>query len=307
MTDTLRLPSQLDLLDSADVCVVGGGLAGVTAAINTAEAGCDTILIEERGALGWEVSHGLEIFLSPGTTRPKTLDRIVSELEMQNAARSNTLDPVACECLFDTLVKSAKVRVHFRAFAGSIDPANGLVRVTTKSGPLAVSGRVIIDATRHSRLARSSGSSFTSSAPNGPTHSQSFLLCSVDTPESREEVDMGGVHKTIISPTLWQREAHIQIFHTVAHPEQTESELRFAIARTIETLRLKKPGFSKASLSLSAHESFNMRVGKLNNNSHPETFIVAGPAVLGYKPSIEELVTLGERAATAAMRQESFQ
>src|SRR5689334_12975361 len=118
---SLSLNSRVALLDRTELCVVGGGLAGVVAAQTAAQAGVETVLVEERGALGWEISHGLEIYLDGKAKCPATLSRIVEALANQNAARNGVLDPVAAECLFDKLLAAAKVRLHFRAFAGSFD------------------------------------------------------------------------------------------------------------------------------------------------------------------------------------------
>ena len=80
MAETLELPRDLQVLDRADCCVVGGGWAGVSAALRAAEAGLETVLVEERGALGWETPHGLDLFLEPASgpdlvvsrTRPRS-------------------------------------------------------------------------------------------------------------------------------------------------------------------------------------------------------------------------------------------
>ena len=51
--DTIELePKHIPVAGSADVVVAGGGPAGVCAAIAAAEAGADTLLIEEAGCLG---------------------------------------------------------------------------------------------------------------------------------------------------------------------------------------------------------------------------------------------------------------
>jgi hypothetical protein len=291
MTD-LSLKSRVALLDRTELCVVGGGLAGVTAALNAAEAGVDTALVEERGALGWEISHGLEIYLDKNQKRRATLARIVEALSNQNAARNGVLDPVAAECLFDKLLTAANVRLHFRAFAGSF--ASGLVSVTTKSGPLAIQANAVIDATEESRLARSGGGREADSA-----HSRSFLLCAVTPPATADTVSVSGISEVIIRPTLWPHEAHVQITCTCSDPQRLDSESRFNIARTIEMLR-KKRGFETATLSLTAHEAFALKIPKIIVASE-EKIIVAGPAVLGHKTSLEERVDLGEQAATKAI------
>lgn len=299
MTSELRLSRSVDLLDRAEVCVAGGGIAGVTAALTAAAAGLETVLLEEHGALGWEVSHGLELFLS-GTGRPQgVLNRIVAQLAERNAARNGTLDPVACECLLDELVLAAKVRMHLRTLAGGHDPRAGLVRVTTKSGPMAVQARVVIDATENARLARGAGATF--SAPADPRRRmRAFLLCAVEPSAAVEEISVQGAERVTIRPTLWPQEAHVSFTYRAADAARAENDSRLLMARIIETLRKEKPAFQQANLSLSAHESFALNVPKLAEGSLPEGMRVAGPASLGRKPTLEERAALGEQAVASA-------
>lgn len=60
MTETFREEARdLPIVDRADVVVVGGGVAGVAAAIAAARTGADTLLIERYGALGGNLTIGL--------------------------------------------------------------------------------------------------------------------------------------------------------------------------------------------------------------------------------------------------------
>jgi len=290
----MDLPRKLDLLDRAELCIIGGGLAGVSAALHAAENGVDTVLVEQRGALGWEVPHGLEIFLS-GASLPPRLKGIVETLATQNAAREGMLDPVAAECLFDLLLKNANVRFHFRVHAGALSQRPRAVVLTTKSGPMAIEARAVIDATENSRIARAAGAKFSSESSTEQT--RSFLLCAVTPPPAREVHAVAGVGEITVSPTLWPHEAHVSVRCSAAN----ESAARFAIARSIEHLRAKRAGFEKASLSLSAHEGFALRVPRLDAAWLPEGVFVAGPSVNGTKPTLEERIVLGEKAATAAI------
>ncbi|HYF50183.1 MAG TPA: FAD-dependent oxidoreductase [Planctomycetota bacterium] len=291
----LSLPRKLDVLDQGELCIVGGGLAGVAAALHAAENGIDTVLIEQRGALGWEISHGLEIFLSGGEV-PNRLKQIVETLKNQNAFRDGTLDPVAAECLFDVLLKEARVRFHFRVHAGALAANPRAVMVTTKSGPMAIEARAIIDATENARIARSGGAKF-SPAPSKTEQTRAFLLCAVTAPAARETHAVPGVGEITLSPTLWPHEAHVMVRTAAA----SESAARFAIAKSIEFLRAKRAAFEKASLSLSSHEGFALNVPRVDAASLPEALFVAGPGAIGRKPSLEERVTLGEKAAAAAI------
>ena len=307
MTDGLRLNKNFTLLDTAELCVAGGGLAGVAAALTAADAGVDTVLVEERGALGWEVSHGLEIYLSGGKV-PAVLATIVEQLANQKAARGLTLDPVATECLLDKMLIAKNVRLHFRAFAGGLDASKGLVRLTTKSGPLAIQAKAIIDATETSRLAAPQRGTIDPrpqvanlQASDSSQFHRAFLLCAVTPTAIETSVTVENVGQAVVRPTLWPHEAHVCVTYSTSQTNPSESNARFAIARSIETLRASVAGFEKASLSLSAHESFALSPSKIASATATENVFVAGPRVLGRKPSLEERVELGERAAALAI------
>ena len=48
--------TEAKVVEDVDVLVVGGGAAGVTAAIAAARAGADTVLLESTGSLGAEIN-----------------------------------------------------------------------------------------------------------------------------------------------------------------------------------------------------------------------------------------------------------
>ena len=143
----------------------------------------------------------------------------------------------------------------------------GVARVITKSGPLAVQAKLFIDATETSRVARNAEAKFVPPVISiGATHSPAFLVCAVNPPAEREIVKVSGIEEAVVSPTLWPNEAHVRIdckldnvsagkVRQADTSDSSESKLRFAIATTIEALRKTKPGFEKASLSLSSHEN----------------------------------------------------
>ncbi|MCC6792992.1 MAG: FAD-dependent oxidoreductase [Thermomicrobiales bacterium] len=59
MTDTIRYERQIPVVDGGDVLVVGGGPAGLAAAIAAARNGARTTLIERYGYLGGNLTAGL--------------------------------------------------------------------------------------------------------------------------------------------------------------------------------------------------------------------------------------------------------
>lgn len=300
-TSNPQTPATLDLLDEADVLVAGGGLAGVCAALCCAEAGLRVALAEERGALGWEIPHGLDLFLAEKETVPLTLQRVLDELAKRNAFRAGTLDPVATECLLDDLTQAAGVRVHFRAFAGAYDAERGLARLTTKSGPLGIRAPFLIDATETARLAASAGARF---EPVSDTRvARACLLTGVEPPAAPARVSVEGLGEAVARATLWPNEAHLSaVIDTKGAKDgaRAESQARFALAKAIEAARARLPGFEKANLSLSAHESFALRCPKLVPGSLPGNVAVAGPALKGERLTLQGRAAMGEAAAKAA-------
>ena len=65
MSDSsVRIPAQdVSVIDRCDVLVVGGGSAGLSAAIAAKRQGADVILVERYGYLGGLASGGLIVLL----------------------------------------------------------------------------------------------------------------------------------------------------------------------------------------------------------------------------------------------------
>jgi flavin-dependent dehydrogenase len=60
MSETFRLPSiSIPVIATPDVCVVGGGAAGLGAAIGSARCGLDVLLVEKYGFCGGATVAGL--------------------------------------------------------------------------------------------------------------------------------------------------------------------------------------------------------------------------------------------------------
>jgi hypothetical protein len=126
---------------------------------------------------------------------------------------------------------------------------------------------------------------------------RALLLCAVAPPAAPLAVEVDGLKVVLVRPTLWPREAHVRITQRLPDCERAESASRFAMAQAVAALRAHIPGFEKAALALSAHESFAVFAPKLDARSLPERLAVAGPAVAGRSLSLEERALFGEKAA----------
>src|SRR5262245_15024185 len=91
---------ELPITSRADVVVVGGGVAGVSAAIASARTGVDTLLVERYGALGGNLTIGLlEASMSFHDRQGKQLiggipDEIIQRLKAAGGTVGHVVDDV---------------------------------------------------------------------------------------------------------------------------------------------------------------------------------------------------------------------
>lgn len=106
---TLRTGDTLHL--EADLCVVGGGLAGVCAALTAARNGASVVLVQDRSVLGGNASSEIKMHVvgadCHGARRGARESGLIEELKLEDAVRNpNRIYP-----LWDLLLYE-KVREH---------------------------------------------------------------------------------------------------------------------------------------------------------------------------------------------------
>ena len=167
-----------------EVVVVGGGPAGIAAAVAAGRAGRSTLLVERYGFLGGAgTAAGLSTFCGlhanvHGEHRRVirgVCDDVIERLERRNALREPHLsvqkriqaqayDISAYKIVADELVLEAKAKLLFHAFAvgavKSADDAIEAIIVETKSGRRAVRGRMFIDCSGDGDLAAWAGAPY---------------------------------------------------------------------------------------------------------------------------------------------------
>jgi hypothetical protein len=181
---------------TADVLVVGGGPAGLGAALGAAHAGADTILVERYGFLGGNATAALvmplmsfhnemraavddgpdAIRLLPADHGPgepvvagalsELLDRLF-EIHgaippTEETGYTVPFDPECYKLATLDLLDDAGVRFLFHAFASGVvtDGANQGVIFETKSGPVVLSADAVIDATGDGDVAAAAGAPY---------------------------------------------------------------------------------------------------------------------------------------------------
>jgi len=187
-------PRTAQLAADTDILVVGGGPAGLGAALGAANAGARVILAERYGFLGGNATAALVMpLMSFHTQRPRAEKEGATNLYPTDHGRGESVIAGALTKLLDRLVKAggaiapsmktgytvpfdpgifklvaldlldeAGVQFLFHAFAGDVLRDHGVNGVVfeTKSGPVVIRARVIVDCTGDGDIAARAGAPY---------------------------------------------------------------------------------------------------------------------------------------------------
>ncbi|HEX7222123.1 MAG TPA: FAD-dependent oxidoreductase [Candidatus Limnocylindrales bacterium] len=200
----------------ADVCVVGSGSAGSTAAIAAARAGASVVLVEKLPFLGGTSTAVLDTFYgfyTPGTSARKVVggiaDDVVAELrrlgpvvERPNTYGAGTGVTYLAEHLkvaWERLVEAAGARIILHAFVQEARVRDGRLEsivVATKAGLRRVEAAVFIDASGDADLSHHAGFGYELAGDSEPaqTLTTTFRLANVDL-ERRRTITKARFHE----------------------------------------------------------------------------------------------------------------
>ena len=187
-------PRSALLAAETDVLVVGGGPAGIAAAVGAAKAGADVVLAERYGFLGGNATAALVMPLMSFHTHSETFEQegasdlmptdhgpghpiiagvlleMMERLVKAGGAISPSLatgyvvpfDPEVFKLVALQMLDDAGVRFLFHAFATDIvgDGVTDGVVFETKSGPLVVRARAVVDGTGDGDVAARAGADY---------------------------------------------------------------------------------------------------------------------------------------------------
>jgi hypothetical protein len=171
---------RIPVLAKTDVLVVGGGPAGLSAALASAREGVDTILLERYGFLGGNLTQSMVDTLV-WYRHEKTVEAggIGRELEEFATAFGGTypdsqsvgrlLDADMFKCAADQLVEKSGVRSLYHCYAVGAIVEDGLIKgviTESKSGRQAILASVVIDASGDADIAAFAGAPYTQASTN---------------------------------------------------------------------------------------------------------------------------------------------
>lgn len=156
----------LQIIDEYDVLVLGGGVAGVSAALSAARCGAKIALVERYGYLGGQATGGL-VILIVGLTDGKNpifggiCREVIDDLSGMNAAqalgRHVLFNPEHMKLLLDSKLLENNVHPYYHRFIADAIVENSRIKAVItegKSGRQAITAKVIVDATGDADLAK---------------------------------------------------------------------------------------------------------------------------------------------------------
>lgn len=277
----------------ADVAVVGGGMAGVAAALASAAAGRHTLLVESRPLLGWEAASAFSLNW-PGAD----LDDDPFLVAMRSAGGVNgfRLDAPIVEMVLERLARHAGVELLLYSTPVALwrdgDRVGGVV-VGNKSGRQIVRARAFIDATEEAALWRLAGTRVPGPACIRGRLAIFYNHVAGDVRDLQLPA-VPGVGPLRALPSVWPGEVCIS-FEAEAPasgwgvPDALGLALRRAIPAVARALRQEVPAFADALLTHTGREPLPLTGPALGAGPHhPQVANLFGAGVWLASPDERE-------------------
>lgn len=194
MNETITLQKRVPVIDSYDVVVVGGGVAGVAAAVSAALEGRKTALIERQGCFGGTATLGYVNPISGFYHKEKRVVggiawEIVRRLEKRGAAQIElpkghvSAHPEDFKLVLQQMLREGGVALYTNAYLSDCICDGGNIThlvMESKSGTEAIAARCVIDASGDADVCRRAGVPMMTGEDEYQPMSLCFVLEGVD-------------------------------------------------------------------------------------------------------------------------------
>ena len=182
---------QVEVINNVDVLVIGGGPAGIGAAIGAAKAGASTMLVEAMGSFGGMWTNGLVITLAGFNSwlRPyrRCVDGVMGEwiamAEKRGGVENNrswvlSSDPEIMKLTADELLLKYQVRCLLHTWMADVIVEENKVKgaiVENVDGRKAIMAKIVVDCTGNGDVVARAGAGFNISPELQPMTLPFFL------------------------------------------------------------------------------------------------------------------------------------
>jgi len=196
----LQPARELPILHTTDVLVVGGGPAGVCAAIAARRAGADVTIVERYGhfgglwtgglvllVIGHVVTGGKQVCQGIGEEMMRRAEKLDGAIIDRRPGRAPTIDAEALKYLMVEMIEEAGVKVYLHCWGvDAIVDGNKVQGAVfeSKAGRQAVVARNVVDSTGDGDLFAAAGAEFTHCSHNIGLVSRIGNLDRVDAPKA---------------------------------------------------------------------------------------------------------------------------
>jgi hypothetical protein len=148
-----------------DVVVVGGGVAGVSAAVTSARSGLRTLLLESQISLGGLATNGLVTGVAgmvEGNCK-EWMERMDAEEALMDRPHLPAIDPEKGKFVLENMLLEAGARILYGTYAIDAAVEDRRIREVichSKSGRMGVSAKIVVDATGDADVAAYAGVPF---------------------------------------------------------------------------------------------------------------------------------------------------
>ena len=266
---------EVPVLAEVDVAVIGGGTAGMPAAVAAARNGARTALIERWGYTGGAAVGGLVI------TVPKSAGIWGIEQEFYDELKTlggvcfveeqawYNVSPPYCKYLGDQYLKRAGVSIFYHCwFADALRHSARIdaVIVQSKSGRGAIRAKVFVDCTGDADVAYGCGVPTIMGDQSGQTlpATMMYMLANVDAQRflAHKQAKKRIPHKTSALEFTWVNPGECNCWGGSVHGDATdmhqltrmEIELREQLIVESRNMQAYLPGFDKAYISIIAEQ-----------------------------------------------------